>query len=303
MRVVIITPAAPAHHLDFCARLAEQHDVVGVVHPVPPRRNIRTRFARLRTQIRTHGPVYGALRTGAELRNPFMGWDWIHALEAAEARFFPNAANDYVRSGAADVAHAVADVNDAATISLVRGLSPEVVVCLGGPIYREALIESSRLMVNFHSGISPLYNGASTIFFAFANGHVQLCGGTLMTMSPVVDGGDILAHYLPAIELEDDPAIIFMKTIRGAAPTCNRFLEYLDGGRGFARVQQSQPLFYCTGETWTVHQTHRIRQHLKAGTVANHLRAERLVEYWSCANDAEASEKLRTTVARLLGLS
>ena len=60
-------------------------------------------------------------------------------------------------------------------------------------------------MLNFHSGVSPLYNGSATILFAFANGHVHLCGGTLMTMSPVVDGGDVLAHFLPAIEAETHP--------------------------------------------------------------------------------------------------
>jgi methionyl-tRNA formyltransferase len=157
-------------------------------------------------------------------------------------------------------------------------------------------------MINFHSGISPLYNGASTIFFAFANGHVDLCGGTLMTMSPVVDGGDIIAHYLPAIELGDDPATIFAKTVRGAAVTCASFLDYLDGSREFSRVEQPPPLFYYTSESWTVHYTQRIRRHLEVGTLANHLRAEELIDYWSCPSDGEAREKLRETLTRLLKL-
>ena len=126
---------------------------------------------------------------------------------------FNGAAGEYDERAAA-VAIAVDDVNSAATIEHLRSLQPDVVVCLGGPIYREALIEAVPLMVNFHSGISPLYNGTSTIAFAFANGHPHLCGGTLMLMSTAVDGGDILAHYLPSIEPDDDPASLFAKTVR-----------------------------------------------------------------------------------------
>ena len=90
--------------------------------------------------------------------------------------------------------------------------------------------------------------------------------------------------------------------MRGAAVTCIRFLDYLDGGRRFSSVEQSRPLFYYTSDEWTVHCTHRIRRHLEMGTVANHVRSEELIEYWSCARDAEARERLRGTLTRLLGL-
>ena len=36
-----------------------------------------------------------------------------------------------------------------------------------------------------------------TISFAFANGHISLCGGTLMIINEKVDGGHILAHLPP----------------------------------------------------------------------------------------------------------
>ena len=303
MRVAIITPAAPAHHQHFCAHLAERHDVVGVVHPAPRPTSFCGQLAKLRRHF-AHGVTYGTLRTLAAVRTPLIGWNWREAHDAAEARFFAGAADAYERAGVADVAHEVGDVNGDETIALVRRLAPDVVLCLGGPVYKRPLIEACGTMINFHSGVSPVYNGASTIMFAFANGHVHLCGGTLMTMSPVVDGGDIMAHYLPAIERDDDPATLFMKTVRGAADVCSRFLDHLAAtGGSFTKVPQTPPLFTCTNEGWTVHHTQRIRRHLELGTVARHLRPEQLRPYWNLGSDREARDSVRETISGLLQLA
>lgn len=237
------------------------------------------------------------------VRSPLLGWNWVRAHDEAERRFFPNASEDYARSGLEQRAHFVQDVNDADTISLVRQLAPDAVVCLGGPIYRPELINECHPMINFHSGISPIYNGASTILFAFANGHVHLCGGTLMTMSPVVDGGDILAHFLPSIEPGDDPALLFMRTVRGAAEVCSQFLVYLREEGKFTRAIQSPPLFHCTAESWTVFQTQRIQRHIERNTVERHLRAVETVRYWDLSSDKEADAKARRTIERLLQLT
>jgi hypothetical protein len=299
VRVVIVTPAAPAHHLHFCAHLAERHEVVGVIHPA-------ARPSSARAKARRHfsgGVTYGALRALAAVPSPLIGWDWRRALAQAEERFFPDAAAGYERAGVPAVAHAVGDVNGPETIALVRRLAPDVVLCLGGPIYRAPLIEACGTMVNFHSGVSPVYNGASTIMFAFANGHAHLCGGTLMTMGTVVDGGEIIAHYLPAIEAADDPATLFMKTVRGAAEVCSRFVDHVESVGSFASVPQTPPLFTCTNEGWTVHHTQRIRRHLELGTAARHVRAEQCRPYWALGSDGAAREGVRETISGLLQLA
>jgi folate-dependent phosphoribosylglycinamide formyltransferase PurN len=302
VRVVVITPRAQAHHEHFCARIAELHDVVGVIHPISDRSDLRRRARRITREVSRSGVTYAALRTLAELRSPLLGWDWIAAHEAAENRFFPNAAQAYEQS-VSGLAHDVADVNSATTIQLVRELAPDAVVCLGGPIYREPLIEAAGLMVNFHSGVSPLYNGASTIMFAFANGHVPLCGGTLMTMSSAVDGGNILAHYLPAIEADETPATLFMKTVRAAAELCGEFLSHVERNGAFSSCSQPPPLFYYTARDWTIYQSHRIRAHLEQGTAARHVRDEALIPYWDLADDTAARASVRTTIEKLLGLA
>jgi hypothetical protein len=301
VRVVVVTPEQGPHHQAFAARLALRGDVVAVLHPAPSAASGGA-VAKARRAIGTLGPTLGTLRILGAVRNPLSGWDWISAFDREEEAYFPDAAGAY-QEHVRPLARVVDDINAPASVALVRELAPDAVVCLGGPIYREALIEAVPLMLNFHSGVSPLYNGSATILFAFANGHVHLCGGTLMTMSPVVDGGDVLAHFLPAVAAEDTPATLFMKTVRGAAETADRFLTHLAERGTYARCPQPPALFDTRSADFTVYQTQRIRLHLERRTAARFTRPEELIPYFELGSDGDACGALRSTVDRLLGLA
>jgi hypothetical protein len=302
VRVAIITPEQPVHHQHFCAFLADRHEVVGIVHPRPRVTGKSGQLKRLRREVREYGAGHALIRTLASVPGPLRGWDAGAARGPALHAVFNGAAAEYEERAAA-VALVVDDVNSAQTISHLRSLQPDVVVCLGGPIYRKALIEAVPLMVNFHSGISPLYNGTSTIAFAFANGHPHLCGGTLMLMSTAVDGGDILAHYLPSIEPGDDPASLFAKTVKGAALATDAFLTHLEGGASFTSTPQPPPLFYYRGADWTIYHGQRVRRALQAPIAEEHLRAERLEPYWDAADAEDARRRVNATLGGLLELA
>ena len=89
-------------------------------------------------------------------------------------------------------------------------------VFLGGDIIKNEFINSFKYCFNFHSGISPFFNGNKTNFNACANFRPNFVGGTLMRMSEKIDGGDILMHYLPEINYNDNPGSLFVKGIIGA---------------------------------------------------------------------------------------
>lgn len=302
VRVAIITPASPAHHGYFCSFLAERHDVVGVIHPASAQRSFRRKLRRIGRYARSDGYTLAVLRLLATVPGPLRGWDDREALARAEERFFASAAVEYESARIPAIAQHVEDVHSDASVDYLRSLEPDVVVCLGGPIYREPLIGACGTMVNFHSGISPIYNGASTVLFAFANGHIGLCGGTLMTLSPIVDGGNILAHYLPAIESGDDPAALFMKTVTGAARVTSDFLDHLSRSSTFTSASQTAPLFYTRGADWTIREGHRVRRLLERDAAARHARHELVIPYWDCGTDEDAALASRRTVERLLGL-
>ena len=300
MRIAIITPEAQAHSKHFCAYLGRRHELVRVIHPAVARSNVRARLRRAKKEVARYGIAQTVGRVMGTLLNPWMGWDWTSAINEAENRFFPDAAAAY-EEVVAPVAVPVENVNADTTLRLVRDAAADVVLCLGGPIYRAPLIKACGMMINFHSGVSPFYNGASTIMFAFANGHFRFCGGTLMTMSSTVDGGDILAHYLPAIESADTPATLFMKTVRGAAEAADRFLVHMESVGTFAKCTQPSPFFYYTSRDWTGHYARQVRRHLEDGGVAKAARPEQFVEYYSSASDEQARIHVRETIENLLG--
>jgi folate-dependent phosphoribosylglycinamide formyltransferase PurN len=301
MRVAVITPSGRPHSRALCAAIAGEHDLVGVLHPVARSKTRGERAAQLRAEVRRIGPVQEVVRLLATSRSPLRGWDLWSDEQAALERAFPDAGARYAEHAAA-VAEPVEDVNGAAAIARLQALEPEVVCCLGGPIYRPPLIASVPLMLNFHSGVSPLYNGASTVAFAFANGHLRLCGGTLMTMSPEVDGGDILAHVLPAIEPGDTPGTLFARTVAGGIDAYLGVLRHLAAGGEVAGAPQDGALFYVRSSDWTVLHGQRVRRLVAEDAGAAVARSRRIACYWDAADRDEAAARVRATLAPLVGL-
>jgi folate-dependent phosphoribosylglycinamide formyltransferase PurN len=299
MNVVIITTAAEAYHQFLCAEIARRHRVVAVLHPRWKALGRRERRRLRRRNIEKFGWLHLVLRRLARARFPHFGWDESADLERAQRRFFPDASELY-RRHVAPVARAVDDINAPEGVELLRGFEPDVVLCSGGPIYREPLIRAAKLMLNYHTGISPLYNGSYTIYWTYANRQPHLTGGTLMRMSPVVDGGDILAHYLPEVEPGDTPADQFMKCIAGGARLYNAFLDDLARGRPFVAVPQGRPFLNYYTSDWGVDQNLAIERSIKNDICKKYARPEIVRTYWNLEDPVKAREAVRQTLLDLV---
>lgn len=298
MNVVIITTREQTYHRYLCAEIARRHRVVAVFHPRPPRPSRRAPLARIRDRLRRPGVARYVVRRLVQYGLASRGWDEEADLADAHRRLVPRADAEYERH-VAPVAREVDDVNSPEGVRLLASVEPDVVVCSGGPIYRAPLIAAAPLMLNFHTGISPIYNGAYTVYWTFANGQPHLTGGTLMKMSLVVDGGDVLGHYLPAVEPGDTPGIQFVKTIMGGAAMYNRFLDDLAAGRPYVALPQGAPFRRYFIDEWTPFQPLAIQRHISADVCRRFPRPERVHEYWNLADRDAADRALRDT---LLGL-
>jgi folate-dependent phosphoribosylglycinamide formyltransferase PurN len=294
MRVVVVTGEKP-HHKQLCVALAAKHDVVGIIHPTRPR--VANRH-RLRNRIQRHGLNFTALTLAAKGPGWFCGWDADAEMATAAQHFFPEAASEF-NSLPATLIHRDVDVSVDGP-ALLRGLRPDVVVVLGGPVYPVEFIDAAPLFLNFHSGISPLYNGAASVQFAFANRHPHLCGGTLMTMSRVVDGGAVLGHFLPSVESGDTPSKLFMRTAAGATLLYGRLLDHLADGSSFVSAPQAAPLFYYRGIDWTIYHSLTTRLNVRRNVAGDHRREMEMCEYWRLATDRAAADALDSTIHRLL---
>jgi folate-dependent phosphoribosylglycinamide formyltransferase PurN len=297
LKVGIVTGTHP-HHKYLCTELLKKHEVQLIVHPLPPPRSLRTRLLGRIQETRKKGFWHSALNYAGN-RWAVGGWNPVRAYEAAEKEFFPGADREYQRLDRSLI-KTTTNINSEASIAQIREVSPDIILCLGGVVYREPFIGSFPRMFNFHAGISPIYNGASTINRAFANGHLQFCGGTLMVLSAAIDGGEILAHYLPEIREGDNPATIFMRTIIGAVKLYDRLLTDLEKGREFCVVPQGRPLFYCRSAEWTVQHNRAVKRLLDKGAAGRFSRGESYLPYWSAGSPVAARQLFHETLLNLL---
>jgi len=284
-------------HKYLCVQIAGQHDVVAVLHPSRIGRTAMGRMRSMANDLRKYGAPALVLQKLTDVPFPRLGWNRQESVQRAQRRVFADVDAVY-KERVAPLAHDVEDINAPHAIRLLSGLKADVVICLGGPIYRAPLIKATNLMLNFHTGISPIYNGAGTIFWTFANKHVHLAGGTLMVMNEVVDGGDILAHYLCPIEAEDDPGTLFTKAIVGGTKLYDRFLQYLSQGGQYVGIPQTRSFFNYRGFEWTVGQTLAVQRNIDQGLCRRFERAEEVIEYWRLGTEQAARQALKDNIAR-----
>jgi hypothetical protein len=296
MRVVIITGSAP-HHKHLCAEIMKVCPLAGIIHPAEPRSSATLRFQRLVRQAKTYGWSVVALHVLGKITsrtgNHKLGGR-IQQVDFSEGV----AAYDRIPGS---LIHNGCDVRLPGSADLLCSLQPDLSLFLGGPVYPKAFIEASPLSLNFHSGISPIYNGTASIKFAFANGHPHLCGGTLMVMAAAIDGGGILGHYLPAIQAGDSPESLFEKTVRGAAVMYTKLLEHLQTGKSpLQQIQQTPPLFYTRDFDFNWHHSRMIARNLQQDLPARYARDKAVVEYWREPTDTAANNLYQATLDRLL---
>ena len=298
MNLIIVT-GLRQHHKRLCAQLVKQFNVVGIIHPAENQYPVKQRIARWIREAGLDGwamagfNVLGKMFTRSA-KNPNQGkTDLLPFGDSEGARAYDGIPRSLVHPGC--------DIRTKDCCELIRSLKPDVIVCLGGPVYPKAFIDSSPLMLNFHSGISPIYNGTASIQFAFANGHPHLCGGTLMKMATAVDGGRMLGHYLPAVQSGDSPESLFEKTVNGASLMYRNVLQHLQSSGGeLHSVPQPPPLFYTRGSDFGWYHRERINRYLRTDLPARFGRPQCLSEYWREATPEAACRRYQAFLDQLL---
>jgi hypothetical protein len=294
MKVAIITGTRP-HHKYLCGALYRAFEVVGIIHPFEKSAGKMDLIRRFERRRQTQGFALASFHVLAKF------FPAPQETQKNQPEFLQGSREIYENIDPS-VIHYDVDVRQSGAHELLRRLKPDVTVCLGGPVYPAALINASPLTLNFHSGISPLYNGTGSIQFAFANGHPHLCGGTLMVMNDRVDGGGILGHFLPSIAAGDSPASLFTKTVAGAAQMYIRVLDHLakNPSACLPSIAQPAPLFYTRGLDFSWYHNLLISYNMRLDVSASRQRDEAIVEYWTASDNARASELYQRTLDRLL---
>ena len=164
MRIVIITGQLP-HHKNLCARIDREFPVSAVLHPISDTRTFPRIFRKLMKEVSQNGPIYTSFR----ILGKKFGWPLHSNYKEEECRYFAQGEEEYNKK-LSPKTHYVQNINSEDGIALINGINPDIVLCLGGPVYGKKLIDCCPLIINWHSGISPVYNGSTTVEFAFFPG-------------------------------------------------------------------------------------------------------------------------------------
>ncbi len=274
MRILLVTNKSD-HHKYWVTELCSKFNVVGICHPQPERRRTT-----LISRLRERGVVLTILKLMSAGYHRISSRSFSKTLQKLQPEFFGKASETYDKLPSGLI-YAVNGVNSSESIAKARTLAPDVICFLGGDIAQKEFLDVAKIAtLNYHSGVSPFYNGSGTTFAAVADGRPNFCGGTLMVMNERIDGGDILGHYLTPIREEDTASSLFLKGIFGAVKlymlALDRIKETQVRPKGFA---QKRSFRYFTSSDWTIYHDMKLQYFERSGKMKSYRRDEKLFNY------------------------
>ena len=154
---------------------------------------------------------------------------------------------------------------------------------MGGEIARSNFIKSSNICtLNFHSGLSPFFNGNNSLLNTYRKKNLSYIGGTLMIMSPKIDHGNILSHYLTPISLKDKRYDLYMKTIKGSVKLYQHFLNKTESSKSFPKgVKQMHEFNYYKNIDWNITDDLKLNYFESTQFTSYFIRKEKSIYYYN----------------------
>lgn len=298
MNIVLVTNKSP-HHKYWVYSLYQNHNVVGIFHPMS--KSLQHQKKTSKEFLLRYGWGWLIMKSLSKIYNNVSRYSMEASISREERNFFGDYDQKY-EEVSANIRHDVITVNDPQVIQKIKNLNTDVICFLGGDIAGGEIIRAAKIAsLNYHSGLSPFYNGAGTIFHAVSDFRPNFCGGTLMYITERIDGGAILSHYLTPIEVGDNAASLFQKGIIGAVKVYNQILTELENGNRPKGVIQQRSLHYLSGWDWTIANDIRLRWFEKSGKMKLYTRKEMIVNYYDsddCKDDYIASKTLKVILSK-----
>lgn len=283
-------------HLYWVSQLYENHDVKLIIHP-KPRMSLIDKF---KSKVIGYGFSWAIIKIISLFYNMLFPKSMLQSIKNKELKYFNNYKKKY-SSIPKKIIKNVSSVNSSYTVGLIKDNDIDIICFLGGEIAKSALINSPNLLcLNYHSGISPFYNGNKTIFNAVADNRPNFSGGTLMKMSERIDGGEILSHFLPSIAPKDTAADLFCKSIIGSVTLINCFLSYLGENDGYHSIKQKRSFRYFKNIDWVIANDLKLSIFEKSKKMRWYAREEIILNYYNLKN-TDPSFPFRKLLNKLLG--
>lgn len=113
----------------------------------------------------------------------------------------------------------VNSINDNKTKSILKELSPDIVIVNGTRIISKEILQTTdSIFINTHMGITPKYRGVHGGFWAIANDDIENCGVTVHLVDEGIDTGGILYQGIVEVSNKDNYNTIPYLQISKAIP-------------------------------------------------------------------------------------
>jgi len=165
-----------------------------------------------------------------------------------------------------DLVRRVTSPNGRECIQMLRELAADVIAVYGTAVIKPPVIRLARsAILNMHTGLSPQYRGADTVFWALHNEEPEWVGVTVHALDEGIDSGPIIRTGRPVITPDDDEDSLFCKcVVLGARLYAEAIREVATGARQYPPQDRRQGREYRFVDR-TVVAERRVRSLLRRG--------------------------------------
>ena len=291
MRRIALITNKKSHHKYWVYELSKRFDVRLIIHPNSGRKNI------IKKIFGKKNSLLSLLKILSIIYNLLSPKSITAQLKRGEKKYFSPYLEKYENIDK-KIKYDVDSVNSDYTIKLLKSHNIDVICFLGGDIAKKYFFEEleNTLVLNFHSGISPFYNGNKTTFHAISDFRPNFCGGTLMKMNYRIDGGSIISHYLTPIDIDDNPSDLFFKGIIGSVKLYTIALKNIHFLKEYG-IEQNKSFKYLVNNDWNIVNDIKLNLFKKYNRIRPYLRKEEIISYTS---DNDIKDLYQLSLSKIL---
>jgi folate-dependent phosphoribosylglycinamide formyltransferase PurN len=265
------------HHNYFAVELNKTCNVKCIIIPTGEEFSIKEK-------INQFGFILVLLKIISKIYNKFNKNSMNHLYKKTNKLYFEESKIEFNKIDNSKI-HYIKTVNSDFAIELIKKNEIDIICFLGGDISKNNFISSAKIAcLNLHSGISPFYNGAGSSAWTVADNRPNFAGVTLMKMNERIDGGNIISHFLPSIDQNDDAATLFMKGVIGSVELVKNEIQNYENGIYFDGLTQNKSFKYTKGIEWNIYHDLRLKLFHLSGRMKIYKREEKFFYYNSNTN-------------------
>ncbi len=276
MNIALVTNKE-LHHKFWVYSLFKKNNVKLIIHP----KGKNNFLNKVRFKIIKYGFIYSIIKIFSLIFNLFYS-----QKNRYEKKHFSKYRLLYDKIPK-NIIHNVKTINSISSVNLIKNNKIDIICFLGGEIAKSTFINSAKVCtLNYHSGLSPFFNGNNALINTYRKENLNFIGGTLMIMNSKIDLGNILSHYLTPINKNDKIYDLFMNTIKGSVHLYQNFLDKVKFSKAIPKgIKQLHKFNYYKNIDWTIVDDIKLNYYQKYGNQSNFYRKEKSIYYYNRKED------------------